>query len=154
MLDSFLPARIDNSYRGHRFALWLFGAVVLVKLAIALASIFNGYEAASSADGIPLASYPPAAARAVVTLFALLGLLHLVICVVCALVLIRYRALIPFTFAILIAEYIGRRLILFVLPVEQTGAGSRGLVINLVILAAMVLGLVLSLRARPGLAAP
>jgi len=153
MLDSFLPARIDNSYRGHRIALWLFGAVVLVKLAIALASIFNGYEAASSADGIPLASYPPGAARAVVTLFALLGLLHLVIGFVCLLVLIRYRALIPFTFAILIAEYIGRRLILFVLPIEETGAGSRGLVINLVILAAMVVGLVLSLRARAGSAA-
>jgi hypothetical protein len=152
MLDTFLPARIDNTYRGHRLALWLFGAVVLLKLAIALGSIFNGYEAASSADGIPLASYPADAARAVVTLFALLGLLHLVIGGVCAVVLIRYRALIPFAFAVLIAEYLGRRLILFLLPIEHTSA-APGLVINLVVLAAMVAGLALSLRVRSGVQA-
>lgn len=147
MLDTFLPARIDNTYRGHKLALWLFGAVVLLKLALALASIFNGYEAASSGDGIPLASYPADAARAVVTLFALLGLLHLVIGAVCAVVLIRYRALVPFAFAVLIAEYLGRRLILLALPIERTAA-APGLVINLVILVAMVAGLVLSLRVR------
>ena len=149
MLHTFLPPSIDNTYRGHRLALWLFGAVVLLKLALALVSIFNGYEAASSGDGIPLASYSADAAQAVVTLFALLGLLHLVIGAVCAVVLIRYRALIPFAFAVLIAEYIGRRLIVFVLPIAHSAA-SPGLVINLVILVAMVAGLALSLRVRSG----
>jgi hypothetical protein len=153
MLDTFLPARIDNTYRGHRLALWLFGVVVLLKLALAVASIFNGYEAASSGDGIPLASYPPDAARAIVTLFALLGLLHLVIAVVCALVLIRYRALVPFALAVLIAEYLGRRLILLALPIERTAA-APGLAINLVVLAVMVIGLVLSLRVRSSVQAP
>jgi hypothetical protein len=50
---------------------------VLMKGAISLGSIFNGYDAASSADGIPLATFTPTAAETVVTLFALLGLSQL-----------------------------------------------------------------------------
>jgi hypothetical protein len=147
MIDLFLPPRVDNAYRGHRLALWLFGAVIVLKLAISAGSMFNGYEAASSSDGIPLDTYSPAAAQAVVSLFALLGLLHLVICVVCIVVLVRYRALVPLMFALLIAEYAGRKLVLWILPIAGRTM-APGLAINLAILGVMVVGLVLSLRPR------
>ena len=153
MLDALLPSRIDNTYRGHKLALWLFAATILFKLAISVASMFNGYQAASSADGIPLDTYAPEAARTVVSLFALLGLLHLVVCVLCIVVLVRYRALVPFMFVLLIAEYAARKLILWILPIAGRTM-SPGLVVNLVILAAMIVGLVLSLRPRSTMPAP
>jgi hypothetical protein len=54
LTDRLLPQRVDNTYRGYKLAIWLFGAVVLMKLAMSLNSIFNGYVVASSADGIPV----------------------------------------------------------------------------------------------------
>ncbi len=57
MLNPLLPRRVDNTYRGHKLALWLFGLVVLLKLVISLNSIFNGRTVASSADGILLDTF-------------------------------------------------------------------------------------------------
>jgi hypothetical protein len=31
MFDRFLPERLDNTYRGYKIALWLFGLVVPIK---------------------------------------------------------------------------------------------------------------------------
>ena len=99
MFNQILPRQVDNTYRGYKVALWLFGLLVFMKAGISLGSIFNGYTAASSADGIPLDTFTPAGARAVVSLFALLGLSQLMICLLCVLVLVRYRAMVPFMFA-------------------------------------------------------
>ena len=146
MLEQLLPPRVDNSYRGHKLALWLFALVVLAKLGIGFGSVFNGHEAASKADGIPLDTFPPAATQAVVSLFALLGWLHLMLCAICIVVLVRYRALVPLMLALLIVEFLGRRTILLLMPIERSV--SSGTVINLVILAVMIVALVLSLWSR------
>src|SRR5450631_3817330 len=53
-LNQILPQRIDNTYRGHRPAVWFFIAVVVLKTGIALGTIFDGRAAAQSADGISL----------------------------------------------------------------------------------------------------
>jgi hypothetical protein len=147
MFSQLLPQTIDNAYRGHKLALWLLGLLVFMKVAMSLNSIFNGYSVASSADGIPLDSYPPAAARTVVSLFALLGLSHLVICVLCILVLVRYRSLVPFMFALLLVEHLGRRLILQLMPIARAGA-PPAFAVNLALLALMIAGLALSLWRR------
>ena len=146
ILDQLLPPSVDNSYRGRKLALWLFGLVVLAKLGIGLGSVFNGHEAASRADGIPLDTYPAAAAQAVVSLFALLGWLHLMLCAICIVVLVRYRALVPLMLALLIVEYIGRKLILIVIPIESSAA--PGTIVNLIVLAVMIVALLLSLWSR------
>src|SRR2546425_4617721 len=147
MFSQFLPQRIDNTYRGHKLALWLFGLLLLMKIAMSLNSIFNGYSVASSADGIPLDTFTPVAARTVVSLFALLGLSNFVICLLCILVLARYRSMIPFMFALLLLEYMSRKLILQFLPIVRTGT-PPGFYINLVLLALMIVGLALSLRSE------
>ena len=72
MLKRLLPERIDNAYHGYKVALWLFGLLVFMKMAISVNSIVNGYSVASTADGIPLDTFTPAAAQSIVTLFALL----------------------------------------------------------------------------------
>jgi hypothetical protein len=147
MLGPLLPERVDNDYRGLRLALWLFGLVVFMKLAIGVNSIFNGRSVASSADGIPLDTYTTAGAQAFVTQFALLGLSHFVMGLLCVLVLVRYRTLVPLMFALLLLEHLGKRLIFYFLPIARTGT-SPAFGINLVLLALMVAGLALSLRSR------
>ncbi|HYL91086.1 MAG TPA: hypothetical protein VEU32_20210 [Burkholderiales bacterium] len=146
MLELLLPARVDNTYRGHKLALWLFGLAVLAKLAIGFGSVFNPYQAASKADGIPLDTYPAAAAQAIVSLFALLGWLHIVLGVICIVVLARYRAMVPLMLALLIVESLGRRAIVMLMPIERSV--SSGTVVNLVILAVMIVALLLSLLKR------
>jgi hypothetical protein len=147
MFTQILPRQVDNTYRGYKLALWLFGLLVLMKTSISLGTIFNGRDAAISADGIPLDTFTPAGARAVVSLFALWGLSQLMICLLCVLVLVRYRAMVPFMFALLLMEHLSRRLILQIMPIATTGA-PPGYFINLGLLALMILGLALSLWSR------
>ncbi len=73
MLGQLLPARLDNSYQGSRIAPWLLGLVLTVKLLQSVMSTFFGAYVASSADGIPLDTYAPAAAQTFIAMFALLG---------------------------------------------------------------------------------
>ncbi len=61
------------------------------------------------------------------------------------LVLVRYRAMVPFMFALLLLEHLSRKLIFLVMPIATTGT-SPGFFINLVIVAVMIVGLGLSLR--------
>ncbi len=139
-----LPDRLDNRLPGRKIALWLFGVLVFLKAAIAGNSIFNGYTVATSADGIPLDTYAPDAAGAVVSFLAVWGLAQLVICVICGIALFRYRAMVPLLFAILLLEHLGRRLIFLLMPIARTGTQPASL-INLALLTLMVAGLVLSL---------
>jgi hypothetical protein len=147
MLDQLLPQHLDNTYRGNRLAIWLLALVVFVQAGQGLMSIFNGYYAASAPDAIPLDTYTAAAAETVVSLFALLGLMRLIICFLCVLALVRYRAMIPLMFALLVLEYLSRRLILQFLPIVRSGT-PPGSVVNLALLAVMIVGLALSLRSK------
>jgi hypothetical protein len=146
-MTSWLPRQVDNTYRGQRLALWLFGLLLLVRGAMGLNSIFNGRSVASSADGIPLDRFTPAGAQTVVALFALLGLSRLVLTVIGVVVLLRYRTLVSFMFALFLLEQLSRYLIVQQIPIPRTGT-PPGSAINLGILAVTVLGLTLSLLQR------
>ena len=152
MPGQLLPQRVDNSYRGHKLALWLFGLVVLMKTAIGVGTIFNGRDAAINADGIPLDTFTPAGAQAFVSIFAAWGLAQVTVGALCILVLIRYRALVPFMFALLLVEHLLRRVIFLALPMPRIGQ-PPGFAINLALVAVMIVGLGLSLwnrgRSRP-----
>jgi hypothetical protein len=71
LLDRIFPQQFDNSYRGHKLALWLFGLLVLMRLGISLSSIFDTYNVVRSADGIPLDTFTSGGAETVVTVTAL-----------------------------------------------------------------------------------
>lgn len=148
-MNQLLPPHADNAYRGHKVALALFGLLLLMKVGISLGSIFNGRSAATSADGIPIDSYTPAGAQTVLSLFALLGIANLVICMIGAVVLARYRSLIPVMFALFLVQQSSRYLVLQFLPVARTGT-PPGSAINLAILTVLVVGLALSLWSRHG----
>ena len=141
------PASIDNAYRGHPLALWLFGVVVAMRMTQSVLAIFRGSSIARSADGIPLDTFPPAAAQTVVALFALSAVNRLFILLLCVLALVRYRSAISFLFAVLLLNYLAGQLLLQVVPLTRSGT-PPGPFVNLALFVLMVAGLALSLRTR------
>jgi hypothetical protein len=147
MLNQILPARLDNTYRGRKLALWLFGLVVLIKSIQSVMIIVNGYSIATSADGIPLETYPAAAAQTLLALFAISSLNRLLISLVCVVVLVRYRSAIPSMFVLLALGYLAGEIILHFIPIIRVGT-PPGPIVNLIMFALMIIGLVLSLWRR------
>jgi len=155
LLDRLLPRQADNRFGGLRAALWLLGLLIFVKLAMSLNSIFNTRSVAAGADGIPLDSFGPAAAREVLLLFALMALGHLALTLTALVALLRYRALVPFVYLVLLAEHVARRAI----GLSYAAPGARltdvAWYVNYGLLGLFALGLALSLvparpRPRPG----
>jgi len=152
LLGRLLPGQADNGFGGRRSALWLLGLLIFLKLSMSLNSIFNTRSVAAGADGIPLDSYGAAGAREVLLLFALMALGHLMITLIALVVLVRYRALVPFVYLVLLAEHVARRAI----GQSYAAPGARltdiAWYVNYGLLALLALGLALSLapsRPRP-----
>ncbi len=147
MFNLLLPSRVDNIFRGHKVGLVLFCLLVFLKVTMSLRSIISGYSVATG-DGIALDTFPAFAAQAYVSLFALFGLSQFMLSLLCILALVRYRAFIPLMFALLLFEFLGRRLIIQFMPFERMDT-SAPTIINLVLLALMLVGLALSLWSQP-----
>jgi hypothetical protein len=148
MLTRIFPKQFDNAFAGWRLAIWLFVPIVIVELGIGANSMISTRMVAMSADGIPLDRYGKEAADAVVALFALLGLSRLVIALLCALALIRYRSMLPLLYLTLLLLHLGARVLNALHPIASAGAAPGGLVVN-ALLALLVLGFVLSLVRKP-----
>ena len=142
-MTALLPRIIDNTFRGRRIALWLFGAILLMKTGIALGVIVNGRQAAQEADGIPLDSFGATGAAAFLTIFALWGLAQLVFSALGILALARYRAMVPLLFALFLFEHAARRALLLAKPIATVTAS--GFYINIALILVMALGLALAL---------
>ena len=147
MLGPLFPSAIDNRFRGQWAGYWLLTPVLLLKLGIAFGSLLTPANA-NRADAIDLSSYSAAALRDQTTSTALLGLLHLAIGLMGVLAMIRYRAMVPLIFLWLIAEFLGRRVVLAAYPIDRTAGPSSGSILNLVLITLMILGLALSLWPR------
>ncbi len=145
MLERLFPYSADNRYLGSAIALWILGFLGFIKTAMGVNSIFNGYEVATGADGIPLDSFGPAGSRAMVAMFAAWGVSQLVLSLLCIVVLVRYRTLTSALLTLLLLEHLGRRMVAYALPIERI-AGAPGGMINLVLATLMILALGLSLR--------
>lgn len=147
MLRRILPERIDNRFRGYKAALWLFVPVVLMRLGVSLLHIFYADGGAQSVSTIPLDTYPPGAAQNVIALFARMGLEQLLLALLCVLALVRYRAMVPLMYAVLVLHTIGSRGLAYMKPIAlagTSGARNPGLVLTML----TVTGLVLSLMGK------
>jgi hypothetical protein len=103
--------------------------------------IVNGYSIASSADGIPVETYPPAAAQTILAISSLNRLFGALICVV---VLVRYRSAIPAMFLLLALTYLAGEIILRFIPIVRVGT-PPGPIVNLMMFALMIVGVMLSM---------
>ncbi len=152
MLDRILPSQFDNAYPGLRAAIWLFVPLVLLRLVMGTNMMWHPQDIAMTADAIPLSGYSGGGAQAVVSLFAQIGLYRLLIALLTALALIRYRAMIPLLYLLLLLELLGSRLLDHFYPIAKPAAasGGTGSALILGILALSLIGFVLSLMPRRG----
>jgi hypothetical protein len=102
---------------------------------------------ATGPDGIPLDSFGAGGAQAVLALFALLGLCRLLFALQGIVVLIKYRAMIPFMYLLLLILQLGSKALLLVRPIASSGASSAqiGSAVIFALLAMLLIGFVLSL---------
>ena len=147
MVDKLLPQPIDNTYSGSKIALWLFGLIVFVHIVQSVMVIVNGYSIAQSADGIPLETYPAAAAQTILAIFTVSALRRLIISLICAVVLFRYRSAVPLMFVVLGLSYLGGQVIFQFVPIVRVGT-PPGVVMNLIMFGLTIVGLALSLWSR------
>ena len=145
MLKPLFPRQVDNTFDGYPAALWLLGLFIALKLAMSVNSMLNTAAVAAGADGLPLDSFGPAAARAVLMLFALVALGQLMLAVIALITLIRYRALVPFIYLVLLGEHLARRFIVQGYAVERIEGTPVGWYVNVGLLTLLTIGLVLSL---------
>jgi hypothetical protein len=145
MLNRLFPRQVDNTFDGHRAALWLLGLFIAMKLMMSVNSIWNTASVATGADGLPLDSFGPAAAQTVLMLFALVSLGQLTLAAIALTALIRYRAMVPFIYLVLLGEQLARRFIVQSYAVARTESIPVGWYVNIGLLALLTLGLVLSL---------
>ena len=149
MVGELLPRHMDNEYGGHKLALWLFGLVIAMKSIQSLAIIFNGYPTVRDADGIPLDSFTPPVAQTVVAIFAQGSLWRLFFCLVCVVVLLRYRRAVPLMLGLLALNYLAAQLVLLFVPLPRVGT-PLGPLVNLILFVVMLIGLGFSLWRRGG----
>jgi hypothetical protein len=149
MFDKLLPRPIDNTYSGSKIALWLLGLIVFVHTLQSVLVLVNGYSIAQSADGIPLETYPPAAAQTILAIFMTASLRRLIISLMCAVVLLRYRSVVPLMFVVLGLSYLGGQVIFQFVPIVRVGT-PPGVIMNLIMFVLTVVGLALSLWRRGG----
>lgn len=149
MLERLLPKTIDNRFRGHRVALWMFYPITLITIVRSLIHVFRSDGGAQSIATIPLDGFTEAGAAAVVAVFAQWGLSQLLMGGLYALVLFRYRAMIPLMYVLILIEYAGRLAVGAMKPIVtiDTAPGGPG---SIVVVVMAITGIVLCLRGEGG----
>lgn len=147
MFSKLLPQPIDNKYSGSKIALWLLGLIVFIHTLQSVMVLVNGYSIAQSADGIPLETYPAAAAQTILAIFMTASLRRMIISLICAVVLFRYRSAVPLMFVVLAVSYLGGQVIFQFVPLVRVGT-PPGVIMNFILFGLTVIGLALSLWRR------
>ena len=153
MLDRIFPRQLDNRYNGHWMALVQLGIFVALKLIIGFNTIFNTRSVAVGGDGFDLAAIGPAGTQALLMMFSMVALGQLVLGLLALIVLLRYRAMIPLMFLLLLIEHGSRRAIVLSHAVDRTVTVPVGAYINLGLLILLVVGLCTSLIWKKGVRA-
>lgn len=102
------PKSFDNSYEGHKVALYVFYFLTAVTLWRSQHHLFSADGGAQSIATIPLDTFTESGAVTVVGLFALWGLSQLLIGFIYVVVCFRYRSMIPLMYLLMIVEYVAR----------------------------------------------
>ena len=159
MLGRLFPRELTNAYQGSWAAVWLLAPVLIVKTLMGFN--FSGFnplidvaDILSTVDGVPIDTFSPPAADAVLSSAAAWGVALLALCLVVWAILLRYRAGIPLAVLFLLFEQVGRTGVASARSVSALIAGegalTMGAIINLSMTAVLLAAFGLSLlRVRP-----
>ncbi len=155
MLTRLFPKQIDNDYRGHVLAIWLLVPLALMKFlqganVAGLLGTGKSRQILEDVDNVPAGTFPAEAASHLVFLFAAWGVGVFVLGLLGIVVLLRYRAMIPLMYLLLLIEQVGRKALSTIhldRPFVSLAASPANL-INWGFLLAIVIGFLLSLSGR------
>lgn len=147
MLNRIFPKQIDNTYRGYRLAAWLLVPIALVKMIMSANIFINTRDIIKGPDGIPLETFGTVATAIIVQCFRSWAINHFVFAALGLLAALRYRAMVPLMYLALTVDAAGRVALFLVdpLPLRHAGGPSLGLMINIGLVAALLIGFALSL---------
>ena len=150
MLERIFPKQIDNTYRGYWLAVWLLVPLVLVKLAMGVNVMINTRDIIEGVDGIPLSTFDVEAQKTLVFSFQAWALELFLLAALGFLALVRYRAMIPLVYLLLLAENAGRKIISLASgsPLIAPGGPSGAALINMTLIAALLIGFAMSIGRR------
>ena len=108
MIERIFPQTVSNRYQGHGLAKWLLIFYVAKSFVAGSIHMFAADGGAQSIASITLDQFTQGGADSVVTMLGLVGMEQFVIGIIGAIILWRYKALIPMMALIYVIEYIGR----------------------------------------------
>ncbi len=141
IFSTLLPARVDNTIRGSRIPFYVFGGYTLISTVRSFIHLLSPDGGAGSIAGMDLTV---TGADGIIFGFALWGSSQLLFAILQLLVVLRYRALVPFMYLMLALEVLLRELVGKMKPVTfaHTPPGAAG---NQIILPLALLMLAISL---------
>ena len=147
--NKIFPKSVTNNFAGHKLALYVFGFVVIFTIVRSFIHILAPDGGAQSIAGIPLTTFSTEAQSAVIFMFAVWGLSQMLMGIVYAIVLWKYKSLIPLMYIMIFLEYLLRIVIGHFKPVEtlHTAPGEIG---NYILIPLAVVMCYLATRDRPG----
>ena len=140
MLSRIFPKEIDNNYRGYQLAIWLLVLFLLVRTfasvtQIGLNPLWSTSEVLQSVEGVPLNTFNSKAAKAAIVLFGWWGATNLMLNVLGFIAVVRYRAMIPLVYLLIVGSHIGQvALADTALIVGMLGAGASRPIIGVGVL--------------------
>jgi len=116
------PKTITNEFPGHKLVLYVFYVLTAFSLFRAMLHLFSRDGGAQSVATIPLDTYSAGPAATLIGIFSLWGMSQLVIALIYLMASLRYRAMIPLLYILLVVENLGSLLFYFMKPIETSGA--------------------------------
>ncbi len=148
-METLFPLPVTNQYRGAAIAKWFLAVLTVLTIARSIAHIVLPDGGAQSIATIPLDSFSANGEAAIIHLFGLWGLSQLLFGLFYAVVLWRYRSLIPLMYVFIMIEYSVRLLLAFEKPMEITGT-APGAVGNYIMIPLALIMFLLSMRTGHG----
>jgi len=139
--ETLLPARIDNTLTGRKLPFYFLAAYALLSAARSLVHLLAPDGGAGSIAGMDLSV---TGADGIIFAFALWGSAQLLLALIQLLVVIRYRALVPLMYLLLLLEILLRQLVGRMRPVTFAHT-PPGAIDNHILLPLAALMLALSL---------
>lgn len=131
MINLIFPKQIDNQFKGYNIALYVFYVLTAITLWRSQHHLFAPDGGAQSIATVPLDTFTSSGAIAVIGVFGLWGLSQLIIGLLYLIAALRYRAMIPLMYLLMLVEYLIRA---FYFPAAKpipTAGTAPGAMINL-----------------------
>ena len=148
MLSRMFPKQLDNDYRGYQAAIWLLVLFLLVRTfagvsQIGLNPLWTKSEILQGVERVPLDTFDTKAADAVIVLFGWWGATNLMLNILGFIAVVRYRAMIPLVYLLIVGSHIGQVVLADTAPIARMlGAGASRPIIGVALL---LIGLAMSL---------